>query len=679
MKTLFLHLLAAAATAGLVQGQFVCDIPTSGCTNGMFNQALCECECISPFCPGINGDCVNPSNSCGGNKWTQCTRGVNCPWWQNALKAESCTTGPDVPLGLWEIYSTEKACCNTNFAYSEFCDVRADSEGTPTKHPTILAPEDDDVEVVPIKFDVAGNCPWWQNALKAESCTTGPDVPLGLWEIYSTRKACCNTNFAYSEYCDIKTGSTGPTKHPTIIAPDDDDFEVVPIKFDVAGLPDSISMRDLKDEMKTVLKRILLRLADRIPGLRITEIEEKVVLNRNLLKALRSLKRDVTLYFNVHVVRDDDKKFGPLIIAELRDSYSEVLDQIQTFSDTKYFGGDLNLNFCTSQSGKYELCVKEIFNPTAPSSPVVSQNDSGGGSGEGGDDGLPGWGIALIIIAVLLLLACLGYIIFLICFTDDYNDTKEINNNIYLEDEKSRASGYTSRRSPRSTRSGKTRSRQIVLAEPQDSKSDDGSFTINTHASKKTYASKQRQGRDPTMYIPGQEDKPDPDSADSDVLMLQDGESSRRYYLEDPPLRPKRDPTMYVAGNYASEDPPLKPKRDPTMYVEGQQDPSVYTDEASGAGYSAGRRASVESYSVGTYGIGGTINGEEEYDQYGFRHSERDAEYMTSETDAEYPRGVRDPSYYVQEESFRTQDASVSKSERPKKSKKSKKSTRSAR
>mmetsp|Transcript_3002 Transcript_3002/g.5524 ORF Transcript_3002/g.5524 Transcript_3002/m.5524 type:complete len:271 (-) Transcript_3002:160-972(-) len=250
MKTLFLHLLAAAATAGLVQGQFVCDIPTSGCTNGMFNQALCECECISPFCPDMNGDCMNPSKNCGGNKWKQCTRGVNCPWWQNALKAESCTTGPDVPLGLWEIYSTEKACCNTNFAYSEFCDVRADSEGAPTKHPTILAPEDDD-------------------------------------------------------------------------------FEVVPIKFDVAGLPDSISMRDLKDEMKNVLTRILLRLADRIPGLRITEIEEKVVLNRNLLKTLRSLKKDVTLYFNVHVVRDDDKKFGPLIIAELRDSYDEVLDQIQ--------------------------------------------------------------------------------------------------------------------------------------------------------------------------------------------------------------------------------------------------------------------------------------------------------------------------------------------------------------
>mmetsp|Transcript_3682 Transcript_3682/g.6662 ORF Transcript_3682/g.6662 Transcript_3682/m.6662 type:complete len:659 (-) Transcript_3682:38-2014(-) len=608
MKSL---LLLLAATAGLVQGEpFICDIPTLGCTNGMFNQALCECECISPFCPGINGDCVNPSNSCGGNKWTQCTRGVNCPWWQNALKAESCTTGPDVPLGLWEIYSTEKACCNTNFAYSEFCGVRADSEGMPTKYPTILAPEDDD-------------------------------------------------------------------------------FEVVPIKFDVAGLPDSISMRDLKDEMKTVLKRILLRLADRIPGLRITEIEEKVVLNRNLLKTLRSLKKDVTLYFNVHVVRDDDKKFGPLIIAELRDSYSEVLDQIQTFSDTKYFGGDLNLNFCTSQSGKFELCAQEIFdNPPPPPprpapvpTPVYTvRQEPGDGSGGDGDDGFPGWAIALIVIFALLILCCIAYIIFVSCCKNNRDDTKEINNNIYLEDEKSRASGYTSRRSPRSTRSGKTRSRQIVLAEPQDSKSDDGSFTINTHASKKTYASKQRQGRDPTMYasklsggrdptmyIPGQEDRPDPDS---DTLMLQDGESSRRYYAEDPPLRPKRDPTMYVDGNYTLEDPPLKAKRDPTMYVEGQQDPSVYVDEAS-----VKEIYNDDAQSSGRFGMEGIDEEYDQYDQFGFRHAS-----AYTESDVEYAHERRDPSHYdagagpSEEGSIRTQDPSVSsRSVRSKKSKKSKK------
>ena len=157
-------------------------------------------------------------------------------------------------------------------------------------------------------------------------------MPLGLWQIYNTKTACCNTNYAYSTACDIAPASTQPTKHPTIGAPEDDVFEVIPIKFDVMGLPDDIKLRLLKDEMTTVLKRILLRLADRIPGLKISEIEEKIVLTRNLLRALRQqreLQQDFSLYFNVYVIRDEKKNFGPLIIQEIRDSYDEVMQQIQ--------------------------------------------------------------------------------------------------------------------------------------------------------------------------------------------------------------------------------------------------------------------------------------------------------------------------------------------------------------
>jgi len=88
-------------------------------------------------------------------------------------------------------------------------------------------------------------------------------------------------------------------------------------------------MRVLKNEMVTVLKRILLRLSQNIPGLKISNIEELVTFNRNLEKALRALKKDVTLYFDVYVVRVEGKEFGPLIIAEIRDSYEQVLDQIQ--------------------------------------------------------------------------------------------------------------------------------------------------------------------------------------------------------------------------------------------------------------------------------------------------------------------------------------------------------------
>ena len=155
-------------------------------------------------------------------------------------------------------------------------------------------------------------------------------VPAGVWKIYNTKTACCNTNFAYSNVCDAAPRSEPPTKHPTIARPDDDVYEVIPIKFDVMGLPDDVKMRDVKDEMMTVLKRILLRLADRISGLKVSSVEEKVVLSRKLEKMLRrALEQSVSLYYNVYVVRDDKKKFGPLIIQEIRDSYDEVMEQIQ--------------------------------------------------------------------------------------------------------------------------------------------------------------------------------------------------------------------------------------------------------------------------------------------------------------------------------------------------------------
>ena len=176
-----------------------------------------------------------------------------------------------------------------------------------------------------------------------------------MWEIFNTRSACCNSKFPYSDICDVSAGEEGPpTKHPTIQSPEDDVYEVVPIKFDVMGLPDDISMRELKDEMTVVLKRILLRLAEKIEGLKVTEVEERVVLQRNLLKKMvrdnhndsllknedrevigqqhhtqRELKQDVTLYFNVYVLREEDRKFGPLIIQYIQSNYGEVLEQVQ--------------------------------------------------------------------------------------------------------------------------------------------------------------------------------------------------------------------------------------------------------------------------------------------------------------------------------------------------------------
>jgi hypothetical protein len=173
-------------------------------------------------------------------------------------------------------------------------------------------------------------------------------------------------------------------------------------------------------------------------------------------------------------------------------------------------------------------------------------------------------------------------------------------------EEGSRASGYTSRRSGHS--------REIVLENPEDVKFHDSSFSINT------YGTKHKQGRDPTMYIPGQEDKPDPQTLmitqgrdptmyipgqedkrdpDSESGWFSDGDGSRRYH-EDPPLKPKREPTMYIDGHrevdmYSFDDSTVeevdneyrgvakryeKATRDPTFYESSGNDSTFHVDDA---------------------------------------------------------------------------------------------------
>jgi hypothetical protein len=111
-------------------------------------------------------------------------------------------------------------------------------------------------------------------------------------------------------------------------------------------------------------------------------------------------------------------------------------------------------------------------------------------------------------------------------------------------------------------------SRAIVLATPQDHPSfDDDSFTIDT------YGTRQKISRDPTMYIPGQEDKPDPDSKS----LWSDISNSRREHYEDRTLKPKREPTMYVDGKSCDGDLSLTLLRDPTMYIDDHQETDMYT------------------------------------------------------------------------------------------------------
>ena len=122
-----------------------------------------------------------------------------------------------------------------------------------------------------------------------------------------------------------------PTKFPTITVEDiDDDSEIIPLRFDIAGLPTGLSMSELKSEMKTVLTRILYQLMTSIDGLLITNIEQAAVLNTQETLALGDVGGggSKSVYFNVNAKRVEGEKLGPIIISGIRDNYDEILQQI---------------------------------------------------------------------------------------------------------------------------------------------------------------------------------------------------------------------------------------------------------------------------------------------------------------------------------------------------------------
>ncbi|KAL3817488.1 hypothetical protein ACHAXA_007078 [Cyclostephanos tholiformis] len=400
------------------------------------------------------------------------------------------------------------------------------------------------------------NCPWWTNTANADSCATGPSVPPGIWNVYNTEDFCCKANFPYSETCYLEEGSESPTKYPSIVAPDDE-TEIVPIRFDVFGLSQNIDMDDLRDELKTVTTRVVLRLAEDIQGLKISKVEERAGGITDNPDGGKSM------YFNIYAIRNKEKKFAPLIVQAIRDSYGEVVEQIYTFTDTYYFTEDVSINICALQNGKYEACAKEEPTSTPTTSLVIPPPSANV------DEGLAGWAISLIVIFVLSFVCCVGYAIAVVCFGvancfddcfRDHDDTKKIQNNIYFDDRS------------RDDRSPVSRLSRNVLAIENGNwapENKDSSTIVRYPRSVKSHENYFIQRRDPTMYIPGQEDKPDPYS--------ESGWSD-----SGPPLKSKRDPTMYLDGESYDGDLPVKPTRDPTMYDDGHRETDIF-DESTAA------------------------------------------------------------------------------------------------
>jgi len=120
--------------------------------------------------------------------------------------------------------------------------------------------------------------------------------------------------------------TAAPSKYPSVVV-EEDEFEVVPLRFDVVGLPIDAALGDFKKELETAMSKIILNLAEDIQGLKVTKVEEKV---GGLSAALANTSNNLvdSVYYTVEVVKDPKKRFAPLIIQGLRDSYDEILQTI---------------------------------------------------------------------------------------------------------------------------------------------------------------------------------------------------------------------------------------------------------------------------------------------------------------------------------------------------------------
>lgn len=381
------------------------------------------------------------------------------------------------------------------------------------------------------------------------------------------------------------------------------DNEIVSISMEVTGLGDDHDMAELKTQMITITKRILLGASDMISGLNIRKVDPIIMRNRNLRKWRRSLQKGMTQYFNVHVAQDYDKMFGPIIIEYFRNAKDGIIADIESHNDTTFFGpGEdaIGVNFCTTQNGKFDLCM--IDKPRPPAPVGVKSNPDGEG-------GLPGWAIALIVLPTLALLCCIGYAVYInfikqhdSCHIETrlviYDGRNQVPGNdddktLSVADDRHRASNFgrtkvmddrskTSSQAGSRAKDGRSKTSSQVGSRAKDDRSQ------ASGASRRSNRSQRK--RDPSAdhsSAPGMKQRvgidPPINSSDQLALVTTDGDRSSRYSDKDPSIKPKRDPNMYAKGNFAAEDasayqedmhqagqcgaedPPLQPKRNPSV------------------------------------------------------------------------------------------------------------------
>ena len=119
---------------------------------------------------------------------------------------------------------------------------------------------------------------------------------------------------------------------------------MITIRFTVSGLPsgDQVNMRELKDEMALVLRRVLAIVAETQRDLKVLSI-----LNvRNNRDATRGGGDKRWVYYDISVARRPNESFAPVVIAGLQDPYGELVEHFERYETMKFFGYGIDFYWC---------------------------------------------------------------------------------------------------------------------------------------------------------------------------------------------------------------------------------------------------------------------------------------------------------------------------------------------
>ena len=202
--------------------------------------------------------------------------------------------------------------------------------------------------------------PWWDNdKRKAKSCTTRRYIPPGVWDLFATEAECCAAKHPNAAGCVSQTGKAPPPPPPSVSPTTRASmYEIVAIEFHVSGLPEEVDEEALRVEAEEVLRWVLvLDLAERVPGLKVTTVEERAAPKLSAGRAL--FHYDITMLRH----QDRDKKFAPLIISELRNTYEEVIADVEAYTDMRYFGKGIDFVWCVEDQCSVKERIALIWDP----------------------------------------------------------------------------------------------------------------------------------------------------------------------------------------------------------------------------------------------------------------------------------------------------------------------------